>query len=77
MPYTDAIMRILPVKGVRYIQVIVPGFAADCLEILQEIIEHYCKWFLNSGGEKFEYISALNVNNKHIAMMVQPVDMYR
>src|SRR5690606_10096685 len=36
-PATDATVRALPGEGVRRIDVACPGFAADCLETLEEI----------------------------------------
>lgn len=38
-PYTDETMKGLPAQGVKHIQVMCPGFAADCLETLEEIQE--------------------------------------
>lgn len=39
MPYTDETLKMLGEKGVGHIQVMCPGFAADCLETLEEIAE--------------------------------------
>lgn len=70
MPYTDETLRALPAKGVKHVQVMSPGFAADCLETLEEIQEQNSHFFLNEGGEQFEYIPALNSDEAHITMMV-------
>ncbi len=45
---------------------ICPGFAADCLETLEEINQENRQIFLKAGGQVFNYIPALNDNNEHI-----------
>ncbi|PXW49079.1 ferrochelatase [Erwinia sp. AG740] len=72
-PYTDETMQALPKQGVKRIQVICPGFAADCLETLEEIKEQNREIFLHAGGESFEYIPALNDAPLHIALLAQLV----
>lgn len=76
-PYTDETMQGLPAKGIKHVQVMSPGFAADCLETLEEISEQNREFFLHAGGDKFEYIPALNADDEHIAMMVQLVNARR
>ncbi|MCQ4969369.1 ferrochelatase [Atlantibacter hermannii] len=76
-PYTDETLKMLPQKGIKHIQVMCPGFAADCLETLEEIAEQNREIFLEAGGEKYEYIPALNDGAAHIEMMVQLVSRYR
>lgn len=49
-PYTDETMKGLPLGGVRSVQVMCPGFSADCLETLEEIKEQNKGFFLSSGG---------------------------
>lgn len=44
-------------KGVGHIQVMCPGFAADCLETLEEIAEQNREVFLGAGGEKIRIYS--------------------
>ncbi|MBF0218335.1 MAG: ferrochelatase [Gammaproteobacteria bacterium] len=68
-PYTDETMAALPATGVRSIDVICPGFAADCLETLEEIGEENRQLFIKSGGEQYRYISALNETASHLQMM--------
>lgn len=72
-PYTDETMRALPAQGVKHIQVICPGFAADCLETLEEIKEQNREIFVHAGGEAFHYIPALNDDPLHIALLAQLV----
>ncbi len=69
-PYTDETLKMLGEKGVKHIQVMSPGFSADCLETLEEIAVQNREFFLEAGGEKYEYIPALNDSPEHIDMMV-------
>jgi len=76
-PYTDETLKMLGEKGVKHIQVICPGFAADCLETLEEIAVQNREFFLEAGGEKYEYIPALNDSADHILMMDEITRPYR
>ncbi len=76
-PYTDQTLRGLPAKGVKHIQIMSPGFSADCLETLEEINKQNREFFLHAGGQQFEYIPALNDDESHITMMVQLVNAQR
>ena len=68
-PYTDEVIKNLAESGVKHIQVISPGFSVDCLETLEEIAIRYQELFTASGGEKFEYIPALNASDAHINVL--------
>jgi len=68
-PYTDEVIKNLAESGVKHIQVISPGFSVDCLETLEEIAIRYRDLFTASGGEKFEYIPALNASDAHINVL--------
>ncbi len=65
-PYTDKVLEALPGSGIKSVQVICPGFAADCLETLEEIDMENRDLFLAAGGERFEYIPCLNAAPDHI-----------
>lgn len=65
-PYTDATLKAFPAQGVKSVQVFCPGFSADCLETLEEIAEENMEYFIHAGGERYEYISALNARPEHI-----------
>ncbi len=65
-PYTDNTMKQLAHKGVKSIDVICPGFAADCLETLEEINIENREIFLSRGGTDFDYIPCLNDSDTHI-----------
>jgi ferrochelatase len=56
----------LPGRGVRSVEVVCPGFAADCLETLEEIAIRGAHAFLQAGGERFDYIPALNETSWHV-----------
>ncbi|MCW8111489.1 ferrochelatase [Yersinia intermedia] len=72
-PYTDETLKSLPAQGIKHIQLICPGFSADCLETLEEIKEQNREIFMHAGGEKFEYIPALNDDEGHIDLLEQLV----
>lgn len=76
-PYTDKTLKMLAEKGTRHIQVMCPGFAADCLETLEEIAVQNREIFLEAGGKQYEYIPALNATPEHIEMMVKLTAAYR
>ncbi|WNJ80781.1 ferrochelatase [Cedecea neteri] len=77
MPYTDETLKMLAEKGVKHIQVMCPGFSADCLETLEEMAVQNREVFIEAGGTKYEYIPALNDDPAHIEMMMNLVDRYR
>ncbi|MFO8023873.1 ferrochelatase [Thiohalophilus sp.] len=68
-PYTDVTLKALPDEGIRHVQVISPGFASDCLETLEEIDMQNREFFLEAGGERFDYIPALNDRPEHIRFL--------
>ncbi len=65
-PYCDKTLEALPQQGVKSVDVVSPGFAADCLETLEEIDMENREIFLQAGGEQFHYIAALNDRPEHI-----------
>ena len=72
-PYTDLTLEELARSGVRHVQVLCPGFAVDCLETLEEIAEQNRERFEEAGGEKLEYIPALNDSDAHLRLYRQLV----
>jgi protoporphyrin/coproporphyrin ferrochelatase len=70
-PATDTTLRELAGRGQRAVTVICPGFAVDCLETLEEIAMSARETFMASGGERFEYISALNSRSEHAHALAQ------
>ena len=65
-PYTDATVEGLAKNGVKRIAVISPGFAADCVETLEEIAGENRDIFLEHGGEKFAALPCLNDSEESI-----------
>jgi ferrochelatase len=59
-PYTADTMRELASGGVKRVVVVTPGFAADCLETLEEIRVDNAHIFRDAGGERFAAIPCLN-----------------
>ncbi len=59
-PYTIEEVERLARAGIRRLAVVAPGFAADCLETLEELDMENRAVFLASGGEKFAYLPCLN-----------------
>jgi ferrochelatase len=68
-PYTDKTLEHLGGEGVKSVQVMCPGFSADCLETLEEIAMENRDTFLGAGGERYEYIPCLNDQQAHIDML--------
>ncbi len=65
-PYTDEVLKVLPERGIKHVQVFCPGFAADCLETLEEIAIESKEVFHEASGERFDYIPAMNAEPGHI-----------
>jgi len=65
-PYTDETLRDLAGSGTKSVQVICPGFSADCLETIEEIGEENREYFEEAGGERYEYIPCLNATDRHL-----------
>jgi ferrochelatase len=72
-PYTDLELPRLAQAGVRTIDVICPGFPADCLETLEEVAVRYAQLFKDSGGAAMRYIPALNDAPEHVEALADLV----
>jgi ferrochelatase len=59
-PYTDATLAALARAGHDSVDVMCPGFSADCLETLEEISIEARAAFLAAGGRDFHYLPCLN-----------------
>ncbi len=70
-PYTIKTLQTLGQSGIKSVDVICPGFSADCLETLEEIEEQNKQAFIQAGGEAFHYIPALNDRSDHIQALSQ------
>ncbi len=72
-PYANETLKQWASEGVKSVDIICPGFAADCLETLEEIGVENRDYFLSAGGEKYRYIPALNDHDAHIDALKQIV----
>ena len=68
-PYTDETIVELAEGGHEKIDVVCPGFSADCLETLEEIVIQNKEIFINRGGRELSYIPALNDRADHIRFL--------
>jgi len=65
-PYTEPTLRALAAQGVRSVDVMCPGFAADCLETLEEIALEGRAAFVAAGGQALHYVPCLNADRPWI-----------
>jgi len=70
-PYTDKTLEALPSEGMKNVCVITPGFAADCLETLEEMAIEGREIFTENGGENFSFIPCLNDDVRHTDMLTK------
>jgi protoporphyrin/coproporphyrin ferrochelatase len=59
-PYTTATLKELGKHGTKRVDVVCPGFVADCLETLEEIAQEGKEDFQHAGGGEYHYIPCLN-----------------
>ena len=62
-PYTTATLKLWGKQKIRRVDVVCPGFVADCLETLEEIAMEGREDFLHAGGGEYHYIPCLNERN--------------
>jgi mRNA-degrading endonuclease HigB of HigAB toxin-antitoxin module len=65
-PYTAATLEDLGRRGIGRVDVLCPGFPADCLETLEEIAVAGKSVFLNAGGREYFSIPCLNESEEWI-----------
>lgn len=77
-PYTDETLAqwAESKNGPKNVDVVCPGFAADCLETLEEIAMQNRELFMDAGGESFEYVPALNDRPGHIEFLAELVERH-
>jgi ferrochelatase len=75
-PYTDFTLKQWGKDGINSVDVICPAFSADCLETLEEIQVENKEYFVEAGGEIFNYIPALNDNPDHIELLSELVQQH-
>ena len=75
-PYTDEVLGDLAKRGVSQVDVVCPGFAADCLETLEEISIRGAGQFRAAGGQRLVYVPALNAHASHVAALLALVQRH-
>jgi ferrochelatase len=65
-PYTVDTLVTLAKSGIKTLDIICPGFIADCLETLEEIQIEGKEIFEKHGGISYQYISCLNADDEWI-----------
>ncbi len=73
-PYTAPTLHELGKAGIRRLDVICPGFTADCLETLEEIAQEGRDDFIAAGGKEYHYIPALNEDEAWIGALADLVE---
>ncbi len=68
-PYAQQTVEELPSKGVRNLVMIMPGFAADCVETLEEVAIGLKETFMEKGGKQFSAVPCLNDSAASIDML--------
>ncbi|MBI5911628.1 MAG: ferrochelatase [Betaproteobacteria bacterium] len=72
-PYSAATLAQWGRQGLRRVDVVCPGFVADCLETLEEIGIEGKAEFLKAGGKEFHAIPCLNESDAWIQALAQIV----
>ena len=75
-PYTAPTLVALGKQGIEQVDIICPGFPADCLETLEEIAIEGKVGFLQAGGKKFHYIPCLNERDDWIHALANLATMH-
>lgn len=68
-PATDLTLKQLAKKGTKHVAVITPGFAADCLETLEEMDIQNRQTFIKHGGSDYDVTPCLNDSDIGINML--------
>ena len=75
-PYTAPTLQALGAQGQERVDVICPGFVADCLETLEEIAQEGRDDFIAAGGKTYHYIPALNEDDAWIKALADLVERH-
>jgi ferrochelatase len=73
-PYTDVTLEEWGAEKLGSVDVICPGFSADCLETLEEIDMQNREAFEEAGGGRFRYVPALNARDDHVEALASIVE---
>ena len=75
-PYADETIAGLGKNGMERVDVLCPGFAADCLETLEETAMQNREIFREAGGGDLHYIPALNARDDHVSFLARLVEKH-
>ena len=73
-PYTDETLAEWGRERQERVDVVCPGFSADCLETLEEIGIRGREAFVAAGGGRLRYIPALNAGKAHVEALATLVE---
>ncbi len=65
-PYTDVVLEELADAGKKKVLAFSPSFISDCLETTVEVGETYQEEFIEAGGEQWDLVPSLNVEDKWV-----------
>jgi protoporphyrin/coproporphyrin ferrochelatase len=68
-PATDDTLIAEGAKGTKRLAVAAPGFAADCVETLEELALEGRDEFIEAGGEEYAVLDCLNVSEAGVGMI--------
>lgn len=68
-PATDTVLAAMPGDGIKKVAIVAPGFSADCVETLEELLIRGRETFEKAGGTHFGYLPCLNDSMRGIAML--------
>lgn len=75
-PYTDETVTRFGSGGLQRLDIVCPGFAADCLETLEEVAMQNAAFFKTAGGGSLNYIPALNARDDHVAFLSRLIEKH-
>ncbi|PHR56816.1 MAG: ferrochelatase [Robiginitomaculum sp.] len=75
-PYTTIVLKELAESGQENVVIVTPGFAADCLETLEELSIGAKSDFIANGGKNLSVVPCLNANEDHIELFAKLVQKY-
>lgn len=73
-PYTDETLKAWGKAGLKSVDVVCPGFSADCLETIEEIDQENREYFEEAGGGQYRYLPCLNERDDHAAALAAVLD---
>lgn len=68
-PYAQKAVEQLPSRGVKNLVMVMPGFAADCVETLEEVAIGLAETFREHGGINFAAAPCLNDSRHSVDML--------